>query len=149
MKSKRTWVLVADGGRGRILKRAGTTSHLEAVAGGTFEQVLQKTSDLGTGKPGRVRESVGGAHHAMAVRVDWLRVEKSEFARKLAAHLEDSAWRDQFDRLILVAPPRTLGNLRAALGPCARGRLAGGLDKDLTDMSPDDIEARLVQAALL
>jgi protein required for attachment to host cells len=149
MKPTRTWVLVADGKHGRILKQIGPLSHLEAMAGEIFEQTLHKTSEIGTDRPGRVHESVGGAHHAMAARVDWHRAEKCDFARKLAAHLEDGAGHDEFDRLILVAPPRTLGELRATLGPCARGRLAGDLDKDLTDSSPDDIEARLVKAALL
>lgn len=149
MKPTRTWILVADGKRGRILQQLGPLSHLEAVGGGTYEQPQHKTSEIGADRPGRVHESVGGAHHAVAARVDWHRAEKCEFARKLAAQIEDEAWKDRFDRLVLVAPPRTLGELRAALGPCARGRLSGDLDKDLTSASTDDIEARLVRAQLI
>ena len=149
MKPTRTWVLVADGQHGRILSRTGTVTNLEAVAGGAFENEQHGSGDVGGGRPDRTRESVAGAPHALGTCADWQRAEKCDFARQLAERLEDGAWQDQFDRLILVAPPRTLGDLRAVLGPCARGRLAGDLDKDLTGMSPDDIEARLVGAALL
>ena len=149
MKPRRTWVLVADGKHGRILTQTGARNHLEAMAGGTFERAMHKTREHGIDGPGRVRERAGCAHHGMAARADWQRAEKCDFARELSAQLESDARQDRFDRLVLVAPPRTLGELRAMLGPCARGRLAGDLDNDLTGATPDDIEARLVEAALL
>src|SRR5690606_19736040 len=149
MKPRRTWVLIADGQHGRILTQNGVQSHLEAMAGATFEQAMHKTRELGDESPARTRERGGSAYDGMAAaRVEWQRAESCEFARKLAARLEKDAGRDRFDRLVLVAPPRTLGELRATLGPCARGRLAGDLKTDLTAATPDDIEARLVQAAL-
>ena len=149
MKSTRTWVLVADGKRARVLAQAGTMSALEAMTGATFENELHKTSDVRTDSAGRVHESVGGAHHAVAARTDWHREEKHQFARSLAKYLDDAAERNEYDRLILVAAPRTLGDLREALGRHAQVRLAGALDKDLTEMTAADVGARLVQAALL
>ena len=149
MKPTRTWVLVADGKRARILKQNGTMSDLEAMAGASFENELHKTSDVRTDKAGRVQESVGGAHHAVAARTDWHREEKHQFARTLAKYLDEAAERHDYDRLILVAAPRTLGDLREALGRHAQDRLAGELDKDLTEMTVADVGARLVQAALL
>jgi protein required for attachment to host cells len=150
MKPTRTWVLVADSKHGRILSQTGAMSNLEAVAGAAFEQQdRRKTGDANGGRPAAGHDSVGGVPFAVAACVDWQRAEKCEFASKLAACLEDGAWRDQFDRLILVAPPRDLGALRAVLGPSARGRLAGDLDRDMTDTSAEEIRARLVKAALL
>ena len=172
MKSTRTWVLVADGKRARILKQTGTLSDLEAVPGGTFEHALHKTSEIGTERPGRAQESVGGAHHAITPKSDWHREEKHQFARDLAKFLEHAAEQKEYDRLILVAAPRTLGDLREAvqvpqvhhveggsvggqvdlreaLGKHAQDRIGGELDKDLTEMAVADIGERLVQAALL
>ncbi|MGE5145890.1 MAG: host attachment protein [Candidatus Eiseniibacteriota bacterium] len=149
MKPTRIWVLVADGKRARVLKQAGTMGDLEAVPGGTFEHALHKTSDLGSDKPGRVQESVGGAHHAVTPKSDYHREEKHQFARDLAKFLEHAAERKEYDRLILVAAPRTLGDLREALGKHARDLISGELDKDLTEMTVADIAKRLVQAALL
>lgn len=149
MKSTRTWVLVADGKRARVLRQTGTLSPLEAVQGASFQTELHKSSDVRTDRAGRVQESVGGAHHAVASRTDWHREEKHRFAGVLARFLEEAAERNDYDRLILVAAPKTLGDLRAALGQHARRRLGGELDKDLTEMSVADVGARLVQAALL
>jgi protein required for attachment to host cells len=43
---------------------------------------------------------------------------------------------DEFDELLLVAPPRALQDLVAALDAAARTKLVGSLEKDLTK-TPD------------
>ena len=149
MKGKTTWVLVADGARGRILTREGVAAGLRVWPEGEFRHEVRRTRELGTDRPGRVQESANAAHHAIAPRVDLSRQEKRQFARALAEFLEKGAQRDAFDRLVLVAPPRALGDLRAALGRHARERLAGELTNDLTELSPSDIESRLIHAELL
>ncbi len=149
MKAKRTWVLVADGARGRILKRDSPATGLKAWPEGEFSHEVHRTRELGADRPGRVYERANAAHHAIEPHADWSRQEKQQFARLLAEFLEKGAQRDAFDRLILVAPPRALGDLRASLGRHARERLAGELAHDLTELSPPDIEARLIRAELL
>ncbi len=149
MKRKTTWVLVADGARGRILAREGAAAGLRVRPEGEFKHEVHRTRELGTDRPGRVQESANAAHHAIAPHVDLSRQEKRQFARTLAEFLEKGAQRHAFDRLVLVAPPRALGDLRAALGRHARERLAGELANDLTELSPSDIEARLIHAELL
>lgn len=149
MKAKTTYVLVADGAHARLLARVGASAALRAVPKGIFAHEVRPTNAMGSDRPGRTQESVGGARHTIEPRVDWSRQEKERFAQRLAAHLEEQVQRHGFDRLILVAPPRFLGDLRAALGPQARKRLEGELDKDLTELAPREIEARLVTAGLL
>jgi len=149
MKAKRIWVLVADGARGRVLKREGTTTGLRAWPEGEFTHEVHRTRELGSDRPGRVYERGSAAHHAIELHADWSHQEKQQFARLLAEFLERFARRNAFDRLVLVAPPRALGDLRAALGRHARARLAGELANDLTELGPPEIEARLVKAELL
>jgi protein required for attachment to host cells len=97
------------------------------------------TREIGTDKPGRAFESADGSRHAMEPRVDWHRFEKSQFAKRMADILEKAATRQAFDRLVLVAPPQTLGDLRAALGRQARDRLSAELNKDLTQVGIHDL----------
>ncbi len=149
MRPKVIWVLVADGARGRILERKDATSSLLPMPGGEFHQEIHQARELGTDRPGRVQESASAAHHAISPRTDRSRVEKETFARKLSDALEAAAQRGAFDKLILIAPPRTLGDLHASLGRRSRERLAGTLEKDLTALNPTEIEARLKQAELL
>lgn len=149
MKAKKTWVLVADGKRGRLFKRESALVGLEAALDRDFSQPLRRTREIGTDRPGRVQESANSASHAMTPRVDWLRQEKQRFAATLAEFLEVNARRKAFERLVLVAPPQALGDLRAALGRHARDRLSGELDKDLTELPPKKIETRLIEKGLL
>jgi protein required for attachment to host cells len=43
--------------------------------------------------------------------------------------------RGKFERLVLVAPPKELGRLRAELSPAVRERVTAELNKDLTRLS--------------
>jgi protein required for attachment to host cells len=62
--------------------------------------------------------------------------------------VDAAAGRDAFDRLALVAPPRALADLRAALGPSARSRLVGVLAKDLVKVPDHEIPPHLTWDAL-
>ena len=54
-----------------------------------------------------------------------------------------SADRGAFQRLILVAPPRALGELRDSLPEAVRDRVVGELDLDLTKATPETVEAHI------
>ena len=79
----------------------------------------------------------------MAPRVDWHNYEKHLFAKSMAKRLDQAALKKKFDRLILVAPPHTLGELRAALDKQTREKVSAELNKDLTNMSVQDLSAPL------
>ncbi len=143
MKKTVTWILVADGARARILRNDGPGKGLQPAVDGEFSHSAPPTRELGSDRPGRTRESVGSTRHAMEPRIDWHRFEKEKFGRELAALLDGAAERNEFDRLVLVAPPRTLGDLRAALGGKARRRLRAELDKDLTRIPEQELPKHL------
>jgi protein required for attachment to host cells len=63
-------------------------------------------------------------------------MEKEKFARFVADELNAASARDDFDELLLVAPARTLHEVREALNPVAQSRLVGTLEKDLVKI-PD------------
>ncbi len=143
MKKTRTWILVADGARAQIWLSEGwgkglTRVGVEEASGGTAP-----TRELGSDRPGRVQDSAGSGRHAMEPRVDWHRYEKSLFAKRMAGVLDKGAGEKAFDRLVLVAPPQALGDLRAALGKAARALVTAELDKDLTSLPPRKLIQRL------
>ncbi|HNB27398.1 MAG TPA: host attachment protein, partial [Alphaproteobacteria bacterium] len=53
-------------------------------------------------------------------------------AREMAQVLDAAAAGKAFDRLVLVAPPTTLGDLRMELGESTLKLVSGELAKDLT-----------------
>src|SRR3546814_295020 len=84
-----------------------------------------------------------GQHHTMDSPSDSHREEKRRFADLLANHINAAALDRSYDRLILVAPPKTLGDLRQSLSKEAAAKLDGELPKDLTKVADHDLPAHL------
>src|SRR3546814_20776992 len=68
---------------------------------------------------------------------------KRRLADLLAEHLNAAALEQSYDRLILVAPAKTLGDLRQALSKEAAARIDGELTKDLTKVADHDLPGHL------
>jgi len=131
---QRTWILIADGSRARIVLNEGIGKGLKPAMNKEFEASRATTREIGADKPGRTFESANGSRHAMAPRVDWHQFEKHLFAKRMAKLLDAAARRRDFDRLVLVGPPQTLGALRQTLDPQTRKMVTGELAKDLTNV---------------
>jgi len=143
-KPQKTWVLIADGARARILDHAGPGAPLEPVLEEAGSKSRLPTRELGSDKPGRTQESIGdGNRHAMAPRVDWHAFEKHLFAKEVAKILDQGAQDNAFDRLVLVAPPKTLGELRSLLGKATQARVSAEINKDLTGVPLHDLPVHL------
>lgn len=130
---KTTWVVIADGARAFIMANKGPGTGLTLVPGTLREKEVPKTAELGSDKPGRSFESARtGIRHAMEPRVDWHQFEKQKFAHSMAKLLDEARTRNAFDRLVLVAPPDTLGELRAKLDKHTQALITAEIAKDLT-----------------
>jgi len=136
-----SWVVVADGRDGRIL-RTLDGHHLEAALDHDFVGPNPLDHETGPERPGRVQNSLGGGRHALE-GFDHHRAHKEEFLARIAHELDGAALAGRFERLYLIAPPQALGDLRAHLGQHAAGRIAGELALDLTHEPTHELEKRL------
>jgi protein required for attachment to host cells len=132
MKPTTTWILIADGARARIFANHGPGKGIEVVEGATFDADHRPDREIMSDKPGRSFESVGETRHAIQPHHDPHRELKRAFSERLAAMLEEKLAAKAYDRVVLVAPPVTLGDLRAALSEHVRAAVYAELDKDLT-----------------
>jgi protein required for attachment to host cells len=71
------------------------------------------------------------------------REEKRRFADELAELLNTAARMKSYDRLVLVAPAKTLGDLRQALDKEAASKVDGELSKDLTPIPDHELAEHL------
>jgi protein required for attachment to host cells len=149
MQKRVTWILVADGARARVLMNDGVGKGLRPTVDGEMAHALPPTRDMGTDRPGRTQQRGTSGRHAIQPHVDWHRFEKEKFSREMAALLDAAAERGAFHRLILVAPPRTLGDLRAALGTKARSLVHAEIDKDLTHVTIQELPTHLTDVVAL
>jgi protein required for attachment to host cells len=143
MKPIRTWVLIADGARARVFENAGKGTGLTIVQDMILDADLAPSHELGTDRPGRSFDSVGSGRHAMESSSDLHREQKRQFARRVAEAIEDRLATQRFDRLLLVAPPVTMGDLRAALPDKVRAAVGAEVVADLTQTPTSELPGHL------
>ena len=148
MKPIVTWILVADGKRASVLSNDGPGRGLKPVPGMNFETELHANRDILTDKPGRSQESANTARHAVEIP-DYHRIEKAMFAREVARHLDAAFEAGGCKRLLLVAPPQTLAELRNSLAPKSRNAVMAEIDKNLTHLKPAEIAKHLETVLLV
>jgi len=135
-----TYIVVADAARARIFTRDALKleeqvdlSHPEGRLH-EGDLVTDQGSDVNNEVP--VRSSNSSGEHDTAKQH-----ETEIFARQVADRLYHARVDNTMDKLILVAPPRFLGQLRDKIdGPTAK-LIIHTLAKDLTKASADDIKA--------
>lgn len=143
-KKKETWFVVADGMRARILRRTDDRRLVPATDHDLYDAAVHGFArDLKSDAPGRVFDTGSGARHAVEPRHDPHEFEKERFGKYVASVINEAAARDAFEQLVLVAPPRALGVLRAALDERARGRILEEVPKDLTRAPLDRLAEHL------
>jgi len=140
-----TVVLVADGRKMLFLRNEGDAVVPNLKVEEAEELVNPADRDQKTDAPGRASSGIGGRQDTMD-EVDFHQQKEDRFAAGAAAFLKGRALANDFESLIIVAPPKTLGELRKHCHVEVTDRLAGELAKDLTGHSIPEIEAAL-QAA--
>ena len=143
MKKIKTWVVLADGARARILANEGPGTGLTEIEEWSSAEARKPTRDLGTERPGRVHESATFGGHAMTPKADWHDAAETEFARNLAHYLKSNVDTGAFDQIVLVAPPRALGVLRQEIDAATANRVKSEINKDLTRIPLADLGSHL------
>lgn len=138
-----TWILIADGAKARVLEQDRHSRTFKPAFEQEYFGSTARSKEIASDRPGRSFDSGGQGRHAMEPPSDPQRHAELSFAREVAHRLEDAANRHRFDRLLVVAAPRTLGDLRDFLPNMVRERIVKELDKDLTNVPLADLGRHL------
>jgi protein required for attachment to host cells len=76
---------------------------------------------------------------------DWHELEKEHFADRIATTINKAAESGEMKEIVLIAPPRVLGELRKQLSAKAQTKVRGEIDKDLTRHPIPEIEKALAR----
>lgn len=135
MKAKRTWVLVADGARARIIRQLHPDRDAEQKLDDlVFEIDHKQLREVMADRPGRSFASQGTRRSAMEYHSDPVQAQEEQFAESLIETLVQHQVAGSFDALAIIAEPRMLGVLRQRLPVSLSGLIAGELAKDLTKL---------------
>jgi len=121
-------IVVADGTGARLFRNTSKTPHVSLRADGEFNpHHLDDDGPAG----GRPPESTGQE------------TDEATFAKQLAKELYRRAHLGEFEHLVIVADPQTLGQLRPSLHKEVQSRVLREVAKTLTNSPIKDIEATL------
>lgn len=138
------WVLVGDGRRALFLVNHGDPDLLDLRVLEAREDVNPPTREQGSDAPGRAFPSIPGGRSSMG-ETDWHELEKEHFAASIAERINAAAESGELSEIVIIAPPRVLGDLRQELSVKAKSKVKGELDKDLTHHPLPEIEKALAR----
>ncbi len=139
------WVVVCDGAKALVLENVGDGKFPNLKMRDVYEHKALATHEMGTDAPGRSHSSTGPRSSAVS-QTDWHDQAEQTFLTELAQKLEAAVKAHQIKSLIVVAPPRALGVLRAHYGHGLKAAVRVELDKDLVKMPVHEIERHLTVA---
>ena len=145
------FVVVADGRKMLFLRNEGDEVHPNLQVERKRVQENPATGDQATDLSGRAQSTrmQGGTFASgggTMDNADFHQIEEDRFAADTAELLKARALNNDFESLIIVAPPKTLGELRKHYHKEVENRLAGEIDKDLTRHTIPEIEQALLDA---
>ncbi len=147
-----TFLLVADSGTARVFRRDGSARSPKLTEVETLvcpparlagrELVSDRTGRV-MARSSRALGSPSHARHGIDSESDRHVIERERFAARVARRLDIKRRSGELDALIVVAPARFLGTLRAALSEPTRRVVEREVKRDWVRLTPRDIMTRL------
>ena len=140
-------VFVGGGRKALFLRNHGDAKFPNLRTEKVFEEENPSTHEQGSDRPGRLGEAALAGRRSAVEPTDWHDIEEHRFARKVTAVMEQMVRASQAKALIVVAPPKTLAELRNAFAPDVKACIIAEINKDLTKHPLDEIEKHLANEA--
>lgn len=136
------FVFVGDGRKALFLRNEGDEKFLNLKTERVLRDQNPPTREQGSDQPGRAFASVGARRSAVE-DTDWHELEEQRFAHVIADALQRLVRERKVKELVVIAPPRTLAELRRAFHSEVKSRIVAEIDKDLTKQPIYEIEKHL------
>jgi protein required for attachment to host cells len=136
-------IVVADSTRARIFTAEPVSSSLEEVETFANPEGRMHEQDMVSDLPGKEAGKGGGGDHAFQEKVEPKQQKVIEFAKRVADYLDDVRKDNKLGKLLLIAAPDFLGELRNHLSNETREKVTFELDKNLAHHDEEDIRNHL------
>jgi len=143
----RALVMVVDGRKMLLLRNHGDEANLDLQTEAHDEQESRKDGDIKTDQAGQSSGPAGtGMPGGTMGETDFAQQAEDRWAADAGALLSKRALKNDYDALVVIAAPKTLGVLRKHYHKEVESRLLGELAKEMTDRPIADIEKMLAGA---
>lgn len=137
--AKDTLVLVTDGRKLLFLRNQGDGEYMNLVVEKASERDDKPDRELSTDEPGSVFQS-GSPGRSSYEETDFHQLEEDRWVHDAADKVNSRALKNDFDKLVIIAPPKALGELRKKLHKETEKRTILEIDKEMTNQPLKEIE---------
>ena len=139
-----SFVFVGDGRRALFLRNIGDEKFPNLKTERLFVDDNPPTHEQGSDRPGRAFKRAGTNLRSSVADTDWHDLEEHRFVHRVAAAMEQLVRARKAKALVVVAPPRTLADLRHAFHADVKDRIIAEINKDLTKHPVHEIEKHVL-----
>jgi protein required for attachment to host cells len=136
-------VLVTDGRKTLFFRNHGDINQIDLRTEAHDEREDAADHEMKTDAPGTNAQS-GGFGRPTYEETDFHQLEEDRWAKQAAEEVNRRALTNDFDALAIIAPPKTLGELRKQLHKEAARRVVCEIPKEMTGHTIADIEKLIV-----
>ena len=137
-------VLVTDGRKTLFFRNDGDENQIDLRTEAHDERDDVPDREMKTDAPGTQGQSAGYSGRVAYEETDFHQLEEDRWAVAAAEQVNKRALQNDFEQLVIVAPPKTLGHIRKKLHKEAERRLLCEIPKEMTRRPIPDIEALIV-----
>lgn len=136
-------VLVTDGRKTLFFRNQGDENQIDLRTEAFDEREDAPDREIKTDAAGSSKQSFGYGRPALG-ETDFHQQGEDRWAQAAAEAVNQRVLSNDFDQLVVIAPPKTLGLIRKKLHKEAERRLVCELPKEMTGRPIPDIEALIV-----
>lgn len=136
-------VLVTDGRKTLFFRNHGDENQIDLRTENFDERVDAPNRELKSDAAGSSKQSFGYGRPALG-ETDFHQQEEDRWAHAAAEAVNERVLKNNFDQLVVIAPPKTLGLIRKKLHKEAERRLLCEIPKEMTGRPIPDIEALII-----
>ena len=136
-------VLVTDGRKTLFFRNEGDENQIDLRTEAFEERADAPDRELKSDAAGSSKQSFGYGRPALG-ETDFHQLEEDRWAHAAAEAVNERVLQNGFDKLVIIAPPKTLGVIRKKLHKEAERRLLCEIPKERTGRPIPDIEALIV-----
>jgi protein required for attachment to host cells len=139
-----TLVLVTDGRKTLFFRNEGDQNQIDLRTEAVDEREDLDDKEMKTDAPGAIGQSGGYSGRVTYEETDFHQLEEDRWAHSAAEEVNRRALTNDFEALAIIAPPRTLGEIRKKLHKEAERRVVCEIPKEMTRRPIPDIEALII-----
>ncbi|MDF1643870.1 MAG: host attachment protein [Pseudomonadales bacterium] len=140
---KTTWIVVASSSQARFFTADTATGPITEFYDLVHSESRLHARDITSDLPGKGFDRQGEGRHGLDSQTPIKKRESIQFAREVSEYLNQARRASQFGRLIIVAAPAFLGELRSTMHNDTASAVIHWLEKNIAKESPEKIRSSL------